>query len=209
MKLFFWTLLLASAWSQEPPGRALYSAAGCQACHRVGETGGNAGPDLTMVGVRRSRAWLELWLSHPAAWKPDTLMPDFKLPPKTLQAIVDYLAGLKGQEYRERSPWDGRAVYARAGCVACHGPQGRGGHPNNNVAGGAIPGLSSVAETFTLDELKEKIRRGVLKPEKADPHGPEPLVFMPAWREIIKESEIDAVASYLMALGKGQKTSDW
>jgi len=38
--------------------------------------GGNTGPDLTLVGHRRPRAWLEKWLASPRAYKHDTEMPE-------------------------------------------------------------------------------------------------------------------------------------
>ena len=214
-------LAVSAAAGAQTPGRALFEAAGCRACHRVGEAGGNAGPDLTYVGFRRSRAWLDAWLEDPHAWKKDTLMPNFKLAPKTREAIVDFLVALKGEEYPPgRAPWDdpalfsdaaarGKVLYLRAGCVACHGPQGRGGHPNNNVAGDAIPALAGVAQTFTREELKSKISRGVLKPDRRDPAGPEPMVFMPAWGQTLKDADIDAVAAYLMTLGGGPKSAEW
>lgn len=140
-------------------------------------------------------------------------MPDFRLSPKARGAIVDYLSSLKGAG---PSPWPGsdphllgRLIYNRAGCVACHGRKGVGGEPNNNVVGGKIPALDRVFETYTQDELKAKIRVGV-KPAKADPQGSEPLVFMPAWGEVLKDAEIEAVAAYLFALGSGSaKGSDW
>ena len=117
------------------------------------------------------------------------------------------------------SPWDapgvprdpasrGRVLYLRAGCVACHGAQGRGGHPNNNVPGGAIPALDKAAETYKAEELVEKIRRGV-RPVKDDPRGAEPLVSMPAWGERLKDDELQAVAAYLLSLGAGIKREDW
>lgn len=218
---------LALAWmagpaaAQDSPGRALFNASDCRACHRVGSKGGTSGPDLTYAGFRHSREWLEVWLKDPRAWKKDTLMPNSRLSPKARAAIVDYLSSLKGQDYAQSgAPWNnqelasdpvkmGRMIYDKAGCVACHGPKGMGGRPNNNVPGGLIPGLNNVSETYTLKELKLKIRRGV-KPQKADPKGPEPLVFMPPWGEVLKDREIDAVAAYLLSLGSGKsKASEW
>jgi mono/diheme cytochrome c family protein len=135
-------------------------------------------------------------------------MPNFRLGPGAREAIVTYLSSLRARESISAS-WDklgedrlkkGRIIYAKAGCAACHGPGGVGGEPNNNVPGSRIPGLAHVSEGFTREELIAKIRRGS-KPEKEDPRGPEPLVSMPAWQGAIKDSEIEAVADYLLSLG--------
>ena len=111
-----------------PSNRAVFEAAGCRSCHRVGGKGGDAGPDLTLVGHRRSRAWLEVWLSKPSAWKADTRMPDPRLAPGDRAAIADYLASLKGPGLWRRPGLSGaelgRAVYRKAGCAACHGGAG-------------------------------------------------------------------------------------
>jgi mono/diheme cytochrome c family protein len=92
--------------------------------------------------------------------------------------------------------------------VACHGPEGRGGHPNNNVPGLAIPALPALVATYNKDELTARIRGGRV-PDKADPSGPAPLVKMPAWGEVLSEAEISEVADYLMALAPKDKKGDW
>ncbi len=187
-------------------------AHGCMSCHRIGERGGNAGPDLSVVGLRHSREWLERWLKDPRAWKHDTAMPNFRLSDGSRSAIVDYLASLRGRDYIKESahgdPLErGRRIYLRAGCVACHGAGGRGGHPNNNVAGGRIPALDRVAEGFSPEELEQRIRRG-RRPDKEDPRGPDPLVAMPAWGALLSDAEIKDVSAYVSSLNTGAR-QDW
>jgi len=220
-------LILAAALaacSMQPPtgpvaGKAYFTQVGCASCHRVGGAGSAVGPDLTFVGFRHSPQWLDLFLKDPQAWKPGTLMPNKQLSPAARAAIVSYLAELKGQDWAKGArPWDGvadaaergRLIYLRAGCVACHGQGGVGGYPNNNVAGGKIPALANVSQTFTKTELVAKIKRGVPSPVKADASGPAPLVSMPSWGQVLDDSEVDAVATYLLALkpAAAEKT-DW
>ena len=217
-------LVFLGACSMQPPtgpvaGKAYFTQVGCATCHRVGGEGALVGPDLTLVGFRRSPEWLELWLKDPAAWKPGTLMPNKRLSPAARGAIVSYMAALKGQDWPKGGrPWDaeldavarGRLIYLRAGCVACHGADGAGGFPNNNVPGGKIPALSGVSETFTKAELVLKIGRGVPSPVKADAKASEPLVSMPSWSEVLDGAEISAVADYLLTLKprRSEKT-DW
>lgn len=200
-------------------GKAYFSQVGCAQCHRVGADGGQVGPDLTMVGFRHSAQWLETWLKDPQAWKPGTLMPNKQLSPAARAAIVSYMETLKGQDWPQGGrPWDGvepqaergRLVFLRAGCVACHGSGGMGGYPNNNVAGGKIPALTNVINTYSKAELISKIKRGVPAPAKADPAGPDPLVFMPSWGQALSDGDIEAVATYLLTFkpSENQKT-DW
>ena len=200
-------------------GKAYFTQVGCASCHRVGGEGNSGGPDLTLVGWRHSPQWLDLWLQDPQAWKADSMMPNKRLSPAARAAIVSYLATLKGQDWPKGGrPWDalgdplerGRKIYLSAGCVACHGAGGVGGFPNNNVAGGKIPALDKVSETFTKMELIAKIKRGVASPARADAKGPAPLVWMPAWSEVLDDAEIEAVAAYLLSLKpKNSEKSDW
>jgi mono/diheme cytochrome c family protein len=204
-------VLAGPARSGEEAGRALMAAAGCFACHRVAGVGGNAAPDLSYVGFRRSKAWLDLWLRDPHAWKADTRMPNFRLKPGARDAIVDYLASLKGAgdpPWRGAGERRGRLIYDRAGCVACHGPKGTGGQPNNNVPGGAIPALAKAGEGYTLEELERVIRDGE-RADKADPGGPEPLVSMPAWGKVLSTDDIEAVSRYVLSFSSGAVSEAW
>jgi mono/diheme cytochrome c family protein len=212
-------LLLAALAAAVPAGAAgdaaaRFDAAGCRSCHRIGLRGGDAGPDLTLVGVRRPRAWLENWLASPRDWKHDTLMPQQGLSPADRAALAAFLSGQKGQAWGEERPWrgaepgdiDGRAVYVRAGCVACHGPAGRGGHPNPGARGDVIPALAPLMATYKKEELKARLKQGVT-PDGRD--GLTPAVAMPAWKGVLDEDELDALAAYLLSLGESQPKADW
>lgn len=199
-------------------GRAYFKGYGCVSCHTVGEGGGKYGPDLSYVGFRKSQAWLDVWLKNPHAWKPNTAMPNFHLSDAVRRDLVAYLTQLKGEADKKQAPWNteamkadpvkrGQAIFSRVGCTGCHGPTGEGGYPNNNVVGGKIPSLTFVADGYSKEELKARIRNGV-KPEKADPRGPEPMLYMPAWGEILKDDEIDALADYLISLRPKKTGSD-
>lgn len=229
MKDLFWAplpavflaLALGGCGKAAPPkpgpegGKAVFQAVNCKACHRVGSEGTGSGPDLTMVGFRKSAAWLDAWLKDPQAWRPGTMMPNPRLSDPARKALVDYLSTLKGQDWGGARPWNdaalkgdpverGHVLFARAGCVTCHGLGGAGGYPNNNVVGGKIPALQNIDQRYTKDELRKKIARGVV-PQKADPAGPDPLLRMPAWGETLKDDELDAVVDYLWTLKAGGK----
>lgn len=211
------SLLVAAACQQEAPtgpaaGKAYFVQAGCASCHKVGDIGSAVGPDLTLVGLRHNPEWLDLFIKDPQAWKKDTLMPNRRMSDEARKAVVEYLAMLRGQDWDKGArPWDapslikdpvarGRVLYNRAGCVGCHGIDGAGGYPNNNVVGGKIPALKKAAEGFSKAELIAKIRKGVPQSQREDPKGPAPMIRMPAWGETLDDGELDAVATYLLSL---------
>ncbi|MDD5301953.1 MAG: c-type cytochrome [Elusimicrobia bacterium] len=218
MKPFLLILvLIAAGCKQAPPtgpgaGKAYFAMAGCVNCHKVGDEGSAVGPDLTFVGFRHSPEWLELFIKDPQAWKKDTLMPNKRMTEEALKALVAYLKELKGQDWPKGGrPWDapslikdpvarGRVIFNRAGCAGCHGADGLGGYPNNNVKGGLIPPVNKAADGFTKAELIAKIKKGVPRSQKADEKGPAPMIRMPAWGETLDDAELDAVASYLLSL---------
>lgn len=202
-------------------GETYYRALNCQVCHRIGSEGGaQKGPDLTFVGFRKSPQWLNLWLKDPQAWKKNTPMPNFHLSSPARKSLVEYLSNLKGQAFDDHRPWNnpdilhdpilrGHLIYVRAGCMTCHGMRGEGGYPNNNVPGGLIPALTLVSQSFTKEELIKKIKYGAI-PARADPNGPAPLIVMPAWGQVLSDSEIKAVAGYVLSLKpKDSSAGNW
>ncbi|MBI4218011.1 MAG: cytochrome c [Elusimicrobia bacterium] len=192
-------------------GEGYFAGYGCATCHRIGNEGGRLGPDLTTIGFRKSKEWLDLWLKNPPEWKKNTLMPNFYLKDSIRKDMVDYLVSLKGDLYESKErPWNksdlmadprkrGETIFNSVGCVGCHGVTGKGGYPNNNVVGGAIPTLTRVADGFSKEELKDRIRKGSI-PAPANPQSPSPMITMPAWGKILKEDELDALVEYLYSL---------
>lgn len=222
--LFFIGLFLSACTSATDPvsrGKSRFVGMGCLTCHRVGDQGGGqAGPDLTTVGLRHSTEWLNLWMKAPKEWKPDTAMPTYKVEENVRAEIVSYLATLKGEDYRNHPPWNsaklktdpekrGEMIYSRVGCAACHGPRGKGGYPNNNVVGGQIPSLALVRDGFSRDELKRRIAQG-RRPEPADVARSAPMVTMPAWGSYLTEDEMEDLITYLYSLRPAEKPNeDW
>ncbi|MGH7680956.1 MAG: c-type cytochrome [Candidatus Eiseniibacteriota bacterium] len=95
----------------------------------------------------------------------------------------------------------GRAVFVKYSCNACHGQGGAGGIKNLNAqTGGEINGLTRVSETYTRQELMERIRNGVPNVDKSDPTGPDPPLRMPAYRDLIAGQELEDLTSYLFSL---------
>ena len=77
-------------------GREVYAAQGCAACHRVGNAGGTAGPDLSKIGAARDAEWLKRFITDPAEVNPGSPMPPYAtLSSEDLDAMVRYLLSLK------------------------------------------------------------------------------------------------------------------
>jgi len=68
-------------------------SAGCRA-DRSGEVVGNAGPDLTRVGLKREADWLRQFLKNPKAVNSRAKMLAFEGTDQELEAVVAYLASL-------------------------------------------------------------------------------------------------------------------
>lgn len=202
-------LIVVSTASAANPA-ALFDAHGCRACHKIGERGGNSGPDLTVVGHRRPRVWLEKWLASPRAFKHDAKMPEQGLSAADRAALAGFLSEQKGQAWGTSRPWrpsgDGRVIYARAGCVACHGPAGRGGHPNPGARGGMIPRLGPLLATYKKEELISKLKRGAVADAE---DGQTAAVDMPPWDGVLSDAELDALADYLLTLAQINPKDDF
>jgi nitric oxide reductase subunit C len=92
--------LSGSAFSGSGPGAGkgadLFLSLGCTSCHRIKGNGGQVGPDLSAVGARRSKDWIEDQIENPKSHNPNSIMPSFSaLSHEDLEALADYLAGLK------------------------------------------------------------------------------------------------------------------
>lgn len=191
-------------------GERDFNGLGCVKCHMIGDKGHAWGPDLSMLGYRKSSAWIDQWLQNPHQWNPKTVMPNFNLKDSTRADLVAYLSAQKGQAWKEK-PWmtaeaqalppaeRGQIIFNYAGCITCHAKAGYGGYPNNNVAGGLIPSLTKVTEGYSKDELHSKIKVGAVPIPKSSSE-PAPLLQMPKWGQQLSDAEIDSVVAYLWSL---------
>ena len=82
-------------------GEAIYRRESCRDCHKVLAAGSSSGPRLDGIGARRTRAWLEAYLSdlrpQPADPAYRVRMPSYAgLPEEERLALVAYLFALGG-----------------------------------------------------------------------------------------------------------------
>jgi mono/diheme cytochrome c family protein len=76
-------------------GKQLYfNKYGCNACHKIGTTGGEVGPALDRAGFRLNPAWAYRWIRYPQMMKAATKMPNLGISDEDAKAIVFYLKTL-------------------------------------------------------------------------------------------------------------------
>ncbi len=91
------TTLVAPAAAQDgvDAGKRYFMDSGCYGCHLVGKVGTPIGPDLSRVGAKYSRAYLERWLKDPSAQRPSAHMPRLELSEQQVKALADFMSSLR------------------------------------------------------------------------------------------------------------------
>ncbi len=71
-------------------------AANCAVCHKIGKEGGEVGPDLSLIGSARDKAYIRRYVTDPALVNPSSAMPNFKdqLTGTQIEDIARYLSSL-------------------------------------------------------------------------------------------------------------------
>ena len=90
-------MLASAARAQEPTeeGKRSFMHNGCYGCHVVGKMGTPIGPDLSHVGAKYSRAYLERWLKDPSAQRPNAHMPTLELSDQQAKALAAFMSSLR------------------------------------------------------------------------------------------------------------------
>jgi mono/diheme cytochrome c family protein len=200
-------------------GRELFVEKNCIACHNVGGVGAKTGPDLLGVTTRHSPEWLDEQLVNPQLVYPGSSMPEYDLETNARKALLAFMTTASPDDAQSivagrktaLKPEDvaieaGKQDFARFGCVGCHGTELQGGVPNPNAQGGEVPSLLHVADDYTKDEVIAIIRDGKAPPLD-NPAGPTPPLYMPSWKHVLSDEDIQRVADYLWS--KQQKKEGW
>jgi mono/diheme cytochrome c family protein len=193
-------------------GRRLFLQKGCFSCHSVGGQGGKIGPNLDDVSLRRSPDWIMKHFRDPQAVTPGSVMPKFGFSEIQIRALTEFVLHLRDQQIALSLPTllkpveRGQEVFRKYGCAGCHGQEGKGGIPNANAkTAEQVPSLLHVASGYSKEELIAFIRRGQPEIPVLDPSRPKPPLFMPSWRGVIQEGELDDLAEYVLSLSKDEK----
>ena len=99
----------------------------------------------------------------------------------------------------------GKQNFARFGCAGCHGTELQGGVPNPNAQGGEVPSLLHVSDDYTQSEVTDIIRNGKVPP-MANAAGPMPPLYMPSWKNMLSNEDINQLVAFLWS--KQQKAKD-
>ena len=77
-------------------GKGLYETKyACAGCHRIGDKGGQVGPELSRAGYRMNAGWMYQWIQYPQGFRHEAKMPAFNMPEAEAKEIVMYLKTLR------------------------------------------------------------------------------------------------------------------
>jgi prolyl oligopeptidase len=190
-------------------GRLLVEERNCFACHQPDDKDRLAagliarpGPDLSKVGARVYAGWIDRWLEAPDQMRPGAVMPRLFAGDATGRAeryaVASYLASLGGplaeRDGAKGNAERGQKLFARIGCVACHGDKD------------AASGLASAPGRKRLMELGAKTTQEKLALYLMDPLAIDPSGRMP--QMLLQREEAEDLASYLCREGSETKLSD-
>jgi mono/diheme cytochrome c family protein len=163
--------------------------------------------------------WLDEQLVNPELVYPGSAMPEYDLETNARKAIVAFLAtatpddlkSILSGKPRSLSPEEisieaGKQDFSRFGCVGCHGTELQGGVANPNAQGGEVPSLLHVSDDYTKDEVIAIIHNGRVPPID-NPAGPPPPLYMPSWKHVLSEEDINRIADYLWSKQQLKKES--
>lgn len=199
-------------------GRQLFVEKNCIVCHSFGGVGSKSGPDLLGVTKRHSLGWLDEQLVNPEQVYPGSTMPVYDLETNARKALVAYMASatpddaqaILSHKVRPLSEADvaieaGKGNFARFGCAGCHGTELEGGLANPNAQGGQVPSLLHLSDDYTKDEIIAVIRNGRAPPLE-NSAGPTPPLYMPAWKSVLSDEDIQQIVEFLWS--RQQKAKD-
>lgn len=79
-------------------GKKIFNSFGCIGCHKVDGKGMLVGPELSSVGLQRTKEWIIQHFIDPRSLIAGSLMPDFVFSKSELESITLYMLSLKGNK---------------------------------------------------------------------------------------------------------------
>jgi mono/diheme cytochrome c family protein len=212
-------------------GRRVAERVGCFACHGDGGARGIPDPGYSLGDVPtwtegiltmyvqsgpEIREWIEDGLPARIRRDPEQMkarqgalvrMPAFRsfVSAGEMSDLVAYVKAVGDYEGPPDGPAsDGLKVAVGAGCLGCHGPQGRGGIRNPRSLKGYIPSWSGrdFPELARDDlEIREWIQSGGTRRLEANPLArfflERQALQMPAYGDRLKKDEVDRLIDYI------------
>jgi len=103
---------------------------GCFGCHDIAGYNNlpKVAPPLDKVKTKLTESWMADWIKNPRHFRPDTRMPNFRMPDSEVVAVVAFLRDIS--EDQPAPDWPvmgsrgdvsrGRELVASVGCLGCH-----------------------------------------------------------------------------------------
>ncbi len=161
-------------------GKRFFEEFHCEYCHSLNGRGGQVGPALDQVGMRRNRDWLAAHFRDPKKITPGSKMPNFRLLDSEVEALVAYMSSLGGGTFTSQAP----RLY-EDNCATCHKFHGVG----EEIA----PDLSHIGQARDAVYIAAYIKN----PQKLNPDG-----AMQAFEGQLTDAQINDLAQYLYVQGK-------
>ncbi len=167
-------------------GKRLYLTY-CMQCHGADARGAKGFPNLT------DGDWLyggepEQIKQTIAEGRMGVMPPHAQLGGDTIKDLANFVRSLSGLPNDSVRAAKGKEAFASAGCLGCHGPEGKGMH-----AVGA-PNLTDKVWLYGSSEatITETITNG--RQNK-----------MPAWKEFLGDAKVHLLSAYVLSLSQGAK----
>ncbi|MDY6824413.1 MAG: c-type cytochrome [Thermodesulfobacteriota bacterium] len=111
-------------------GKQIFVEFGCYGCHDANVISDLPKFSTPFSGIAEKipdKKWIVTWLEDPAAVRPGTIMPGFRIEPKAISNIVEYVYPLKDKDlaldsYARGSKSKGKQLFTDEGCIGCHSP---------------------------------------------------------------------------------------
>ena len=173
----------------------------CLTCHEINGQGGKFAPELTTMGSRLKKSWIEKFLVAPDVIRPlIQQMPKMKLTPVETRAAADFAksnlidSNIDPNFLADFQPTPdaiaaGRELYFAKGCQACH---------QIGFKGGAVgPALTTIAD---------RLEPGFIYARLKNPQRFKPDVVEPDYG--LTNAEATDLTKFMMSLSKAQQNTD-
>jgi cbb3-type cytochrome oxidase cytochrome c subunit len=178
---------------------------GCVGCHDIDGYNhlAKVAPRLDKITSKVSSSWLYDWIKNPKNFRPDTRMPNFRMPDSEVVAVKAYLASVSSDipgdnwpRYRGTGdPGKGVELVKSVGCLGCH------------QIGDLVQTASDVSRASkidhgpTLTRIGNKVSGEWLFGWLKDPRSFNPDTRMPSLR--LTDPEAEDITAYLLTLRDG------
>ena len=178
----------------------------CLGCHRIGEAGGEVGPDLSNTSARLRPEFVSRMIEDPAHASPGSFMPTIRMRETDASLIIAYVSHLSSGSDARRVPYPSllasasipaatgaAGVYATR-CAPCHGVTGNG--DGFNASRLPVPPLAHSSKAAMASRTDDRLYDGIAAGGRVLGDSPR----MPAFGETLSQQEIAGLVRYLRVL---------